>query len=124
MRKYNNFDLHFIFERKNEEICFLHAEYVHPLKQELVQEFQQDFQRDRNVKAAIVFGSGVEFHCNSYSDLDLCIERYATDKPFHYEAAGNGEPVDLLYADRIGERLRNEIEEKGIVVYDREGIYV
>ncbi|MCI8894444.1 MAG: hypothetical protein HFI41_07255 [Lachnospiraceae bacterium] len=37
MRKYNNFDLHFIFERKNEEICFLHAEYVHPLKQELVE---------------------------------------------------------------------------------------
>lgn len=124
MKKYNNFDLHFSFELKNNKIDFLHAEYVHPLKQELVQEFQQDFKNDANVKAAIVFGSGVEFGCNSYSDLDLCIERYEPDKAFYYEAAASGEPVDILYADRIGEKLRREIEEKGIVVYDREGIYV
>lgn len=124
MKKYNNFDLHFVFDLKNESIRFLHAEYVHPLKQELVQEFQQDFRNDANVKAAIVFGSGVEFRCNSYSDLDLCIERYETDKAFHYQAADDGQPVDVLYADRIGEKLRREIEEKGIVVYDREGVYV
>ena len=116
MKKYNNFDLHFIFDRKNEKIRFLHAEYVHPLKQELVQAFQQDFQEDGNVKAAIVFGSGVEFRCNSYSDLDLCIERYDMEKPFSYNAGAAGEAVDVLYADRIGERLRREIEEKGIVV--------
>ena len=61
MKKYNNFDLHFTFDRKNESIGFLHAEYVHPLKQELVQAFQRDFQEDGNIKAAIVFGSGVEF---------------------------------------------------------------
>lgn len=124
MKKYNNYDLHFSFELKNNRIDFLHAEYVHPLKQELVQEFQQDFKNDENVKAAIVFGSGVEFRCNSHSDLDLCIERYEPDKVFHYEAAAGGEPVDLLYADRVGGRLRKEIEEKGIVVYDREGVYV
>lgn len=124
MRKYNNFNLHFTFGLKNESICFLNAEYVHPLKQELVQEFQRDFEEDENIKAAIVFGSGVEFRCNSYSDLDLCIERYDTEKTFRYQAAASGEAVDVLYADRIGERLRREIEEKGIVVYDREGCYV
>ena len=124
MKKYNNFQLHFTFERKHGGIRFLHAEYVHPLKQDLVQEFQQDFESDANIKAAIVFGSGVEFGCNSYSDLDLCIERYDPEKPFRYQAADNGEPVDLIYADRIGERLRKEIEEKGIVVFDREGAYV
>lgn len=124
MKKYNNFDLHFRFELKNRSIQFLNAEYIHPLKQELVQELQQDFQKDANVKAAIVFGSGVEFRCNSYSDLDLCIERYDSDKGFHYEAGGDCVEMDVLYADQIGERLRREIEEKGIVVYDREGKYV
>ncbi len=124
MRKYNNFDLHFSFDLKNERICFLNAEYIHPLKQEFVQELQQDFQKDPNVKAAIVFGSSVEFRCSSYSDLDLCIERYDCNRTFHYEAGGPNEAVDLLYADQIGERLCREIEEKGIVVYDREGEYV
>lgn len=124
MKKYNNFDLHFTFHIKNENIHFLHAQYVHPLKQDLVQEFQQDFQNDTNIKAAIVFGSGVEFRCNSYSDLDLCIERYDSEKPFHYRAGDDGSAVDILYADRIGEKLRKEIEEKGIVIYDREGLYV
>lgn len=45
-------------------------------------------------------------------------------KAFHYQAAGQGEAVDILYADSIGERLQKEIAEKGIVVYDREGCYV
>ena len=124
MKKYNNFDLHFHFGLKHGKIDFLNAAYVHPLKQDLVQEFQEDFRKDDNVKAAIVFGSGVEFRCNSYSDLDLCIERYDTKKAFHYQAAGLGEAVDILYADSIGERLQKEIAEKGIVVYDREGCYV
>lgn len=124
MKKYNNFELHFIFELKKDTINFLHAEYVHPLKQELVQKLQKDFQMDENVKAVIVFGSGVEFRCNSYSDLDLCIERYDVKKPFCNRAAGVEELVDVLYADRVGARLQKEIEEKGIVVYDREGCYV
>ena len=124
MKKYNNFDLHFVFDLKNEKIDFLNAEYVHPLKQELVQEFQREFREDGNIKAAIVFGSGVEFRCNSHSDLDLCIERYDVGKAFHYQAGGFGEAVDVLYADQVGERLGREIAEKGIVVYDREGCYV
>ncbi len=46
------------------------------------------------------------------------------DKPLHYQAGDDGSPIDVLYADQIGERLRREIEEKGIVVYDKEGVYV
>lgn len=124
MKKYNNFHLHFRFDLKRESITFQNAEYVHPLKQDLVQELQLDFLRDSNIKAAVVFGSGVEFRCNSYSDLDLCIERYNPDSPFHYEAGKEGEEIDILYADRIGEKLKKEINEKGIVVFDREGLYV
>lgn len=124
MGKYNNFELHFTFERKSNGITFRNAEYVHPLKQDLVQELQRDFEGDGNVKSAIVFGSGVEFRCSSHSDLDLCIERYDAGKSFRYEAGGGMEAVDVLYADRIGGRLKAEIEEKGIVVFDREGRYV
>ncbi len=122
--KYNNFDLHFHFDRKRESVTFLNAEYIHPLKQDLVQELQTDFEEDLNVKAVIVFGSSVEFRCNSYSDLDLCIERSDSSRFFHCKNAEPGERIDIIYADRMGERLRREVEEKGIVVFDREGIYV
>ena len=124
LKKYNNYDLHFHFELKNNSVNFINAEYIHPLKQDLVQAFQDDFKRDSNIKAVIVFGSSVEFRCNSYSDLDLCIERYDTDQSFHCLANIHGEEVDVVYADRIGHQLRAEIEKHGIVVYDREGKYV
>lgn len=52
-KKYNHFDLHFTFERKHAGIRFLHAEYVHPLKQDLVQEFQRDFKEDGSVHRAL-----------------------------------------------------------------------
>ncbi|MCD7716418.1 MAG: nucleotidyltransferase domain-containing protein [Lachnospiraceae bacterium] len=120
MKTFNNYDLHFTFDRKNSCIRFANAEYIHPLKQDLVQTLQEDFKKDRNVKAVIVFGSAVEFRCNSYSDLDLCVERY-DEVPFHNNTE---EEIDLVYWDRIGDRLKKEIAEKGIVVYDREGQYV
>ncbi len=124
MKKYNNFDLHFFFGFKNENIHFLNAAYIHPLKQDLVQELQQYFAADPNVTAAIVFGSGVEFRCNSHSDLDLCIEREDSAKPFRYGDVDGDPVVDLLYADQVNGRLLREIEEKGIVVYDKEGANV
>ena len=34
------------------------------------------------------------------------------------------EETDIVYSDTVGSRLREEIEKKGIVVFDREGIYV
>lgn len=120
MKNFNNFELHFIFDRKNEKIRFTNAEYIHPLKQDLLQALQEDFEKDRNVKTVIVFGSAVEFRCNSYSDLDLCIERYE-EQPFRNNTE---EEIDLVYWDRIGAGLKKEITEKGIVVYDREGKYV
>ncbi len=120
MKRFNNYDLHFTFDRKNSSICFANAEYIHPLKQDLVQLLQADFEKDQNVKAVIVFGSAVEFRCNSYSDLDLCVERY-DEVPFHNNTE---EEIDLVYWDQIGERLKKEIAEKGIVVYDREEQYV
>ncbi|MCD7817878.1 MAG: nucleotidyltransferase domain-containing protein [Lachnospiraceae bacterium] len=120
MKIFNNYDLHFIFDLKNENIRFTNAEYIHPLKQDLLQALQEDFENDRNVKAVVVFGSAVEFRCNSYSDLDLCIERYEK-LPFRNNTE---DEIDLVYWDRIGERLKNEIAQKGIVVYDREGKYV
>ena len=52
-----------------------------------------------------------------YNNFDL----HFTGKVFCYNAL---EEIDLLYADRMGEKLKKEIEEKGIVVFDREGLYV
>ncbi|MCC8164294.1 MAG: hypothetical protein LIO86_14310 [Lachnospiraceae bacterium] len=124
IKKYNNFDLHFRFERKRESVNFPNAEYVHPLKQDLVQRLQTDFKEDANIRTVIVFGSSVEFRCNSFSDLDLCIERSESSKFFHSKSEEPGERIDIVYADCMGERLRQEVEKKGIVVFDREGLYV
>ncbi len=117
MSTFNNFDLHFIFERKNNSIQFLNSEYIHPLKQDLVQELQTDFIQDDNIKRAIVFGSAVEFCCDSFSDLDLCIQRYDDNRSFQHHM---DEEIDVLYWDRIGDKLKGEIALKGIVVYEKE----
>lgn len=123
MKKYNQYDLHFRFEVK-EGVHFTNAKYIHPLKQRLVQSYTACFEQDLNVKAAIIFGSSVEFHCHSFSDLDICIERYDSGAGFRNYPDEYEEETDLVYWDAIGMRLKQEIEQKGIVVYDREGIYV
>lgn len=123
MKKYNNYDLHFRFETKD-NIDFLNAEFIHPLKQELVQTYVGCFKEDENIRAVIIFGSGVEFGCHSYSDLDMCIERFDEQKGFRNYPDNYLEETDIVYADVLGERLKKEIEEKGIVVYDKEGLYV
>ncbi len=123
MKKYNNYDLHFRFETK-EGVDFLNAEYIHPLKQQLVQSYVTCFWQDPNVKTGIIFGSGVEFGCHSFSDLDICIERYDSERGFRNYPEEYMEATDIVYSDTVGSRLREEIEKKGIVVFDREGIYV
>lgn len=123
MKKYNHYDLHFRFEVKD-DIHFINAQYIHPLKQQLVQSYIACFVNDSNIKTAVIFGSSVEFRCHSFSDLDICIERYDTEKSFRNYPREYLEETDIVYWDAIGERLRNEIVQKGIVVFDREGAYV
>lgn len=123
MKKYNHYDLHFRFEVKD-GIHFTNAQYIHPLKQQLVQSYTACFGRDPNIKAAVIFGSSVEFRCHSFSDLDICIERYNPEKGFRDYPKEYMEETDIVYSDSIGARLRQEIEQKGIVVFDREGTYV
>lgn len=66
----------------------------------------------------------MEFYCNSFSDLDICIERYNPEKGFRGYPQEYIEETDIVYFDAIGTRLKQEIEQKGIVVFDREGTYV
>lgn len=123
MKKYNHYELHFQFELKD-GIHFTNAQYIHPLKQQLVQSYTACFARDMNIKAAIIFGSSVEFHCHSFSDLDICIERYNSEKRFRDYPQEYMAETDIVYFDSIGARLKQKIEQKGIVVFDREGAYV
>ena len=99
-------------------------ECIHPLKQQLVQSYAACFERDSNIKAAIIFGSSVEFHCHSFSDLDLCIERYNPGKGVRDYPQEYLEETDIVYLDAVGTRLKQEIEQKGIVIFDRESAYV
>ena len=66
----------------------------------------------------------MEFGCHSFSDLDICIERYDTERGFRNYPQEYMEETDIVYLDAVGARLKEEIEKKGIVVFDREGIYV
>lgn len=52
MKKFNNYDLHFRFEMKK-DVHFENAQYIHPLKQKLVQSYVGCFDQDYNVKAII-----------------------------------------------------------------------
>lgn len=63
------------------------------------------------MKTAVIFGSSVEFHCHSFSDLELCIERYNTKKSFRDYPQEYMEEADIVYWDAIGARLKKEIEQ-------------
>lgn len=61
-------------------VTFPNANRIHPLMQHRVEKILLEIRRDQNVHRLILYGSSLEFHCNSASDIDLYIEKYDPDK--------------------------------------------
>ena len=76
------------------------------------------------VKRLIVFGSSVQKECQNDSDIDICFDITCDTKDlrlFNLRASINqvcDYNCDFLVYSHIGNELKNEIDEKGVVVYE------
>lgn len=61
-------------------VTFPNANRVHPLMQRRIEKILREISKDPNICKVIVYGSSLEFHCNSASDIDLYIEKFNSDK--------------------------------------------
>lgn len=100
-------------------------QYVFPSKQQSVQQAIDLARADERIKRLIVFGSAVTMRCGIGSDLDLALDVPGADteeflKIAHPFFVGIDSEVDIIHYNEIhSELLKKEIDEKGVVVFDR-----
>lgn len=98
---------------------FPNANHIHPLKQRDVMKLTQLVREDEHIKQVIVFGSSVRFDCHSASDIDLLVVRDDDQRRVDVSLDEISSEMDILFAAYLGERLRSEIEQTGVLVYRR-----
>lgn len=98
-------------------VNFMNCNRIHPLKQKEIQKLVNSCAEDNGLDALIIFGSSVEFRCNSKSDIDMVVIRndgYKKVPNIFFEINSD---VDILFD--IGERLKKILWERGVLVYRR-----
>ena len=101
-----------------EGICFQNANRVHPLMQARVEKLIQVMYKDKNIRKLVLFGSSLEFRCNSNSDIDIYIEKYEKDKKLEYFPDLDCE-VDIVTNLSSDSKLYHEIEKTGLLLFER-----
>lgn len=98
---------------------FLNCNKIHPLKQRDVAAIVDSASQDQHIKRLVIFGSATTFSCNSYSDIDLYVERDdgRLKSPVDYTKVDSD--VDVIYGFKCGKALKDEIEKTGVEVYRR-----
>lgn len=96
--------------------AFQNCEHIHPLQQKNVARMLNDFRKDENIVKVIVFGSSVSPRCHNESDLDLYVVLKKEKKVIqnYYDFT-----YDIWTNFSVDERMLNEIQKKGVVVYER-----
>lgn len=113
----DNFDIMWDFPVK-EGVLFKNANRVHPLMQSKVEQLVQTISKDKNVRRIVLYGSSLEFRCNSNSDIDLYIEKDDKDKKLEPLPVLDCE-VDIVTNLPLDSRLYQEIDRKGLLLFER-----
>ena len=116
---FENFDKMFTWD-KFTDYDYLNLTCIHPLKQNDVGIIIENLKIDKNIKFIAIFGSAVRFDCSQHSDLDIYVERFDENKKISRDFYDNPDfksDVDLIYDLKHENRLFNEIESTGIIVY-------
>lgn len=97
---------------------------VYPLKQRMAAEVYDIAKKYPEVRKVYLFGSAVTNKCHRDSDLDVCVDMVTEDGMKEYDLnreigdACNWD-CDILMYRHIGSKLRNQIEEEGVVIYEQ-----
>lgn len=100
---------------------FMNAELIFPTKQVDVRDIINVVENDRNILKVIIFGSSVTSACNPWSDVDVYYEMLNESyRPciFTESSIDGWTNFDIPK----GEKLLDEIKEKGVLVYERNSI--
>ena len=94
---------------------FLNVEKIYPIQQKKVKELIEDISLNNKIKKIIIFGSSVTDKCHIGSDVDIYVEseqeKIKTEKQHNFE-------YDLWTNKTADERLKKEINKKGVIVYE------
>ncbi|MCD8397070.1 MAG: nucleotidyltransferase domain-containing protein [Lachnospiraceae bacterium] len=101
-----------------EGVSFVNANRVHPLMQRRVDVLISALKKNDNIRKLVLFGSSLEFRCNSYSDIDLYIEKYDKDKKIGNFPELDCE-VDVITDLPSDSRLYQEIDRTGLLLFER-----
>lgn len=101
-------------------------EFIHPLKSDKVKRGLEYISKrnDGCISKVLVFGSAITADCRPDSDIDLCFVTDATCKnPVYADIYGHMELVmddlcDILSYRKLTGQLKNEIDKKGVVIYE------
>lgn len=99
-------------------VTFPNANRIHPLMQHRVEKILLGIRRDQNVHRLILYGSSLEFHCNSASDIDLYIEKYDPDQKLAFFPDLDCE-ADIITNLPPDNRLYQEIMKTGLLLFER-----
>lgn len=101
-----------------EGVSFQNANHVHPLMQVRVEKLIRSMYMDKNIRKLVLFGSSLEFRCNSSSDIDIYIEKYEKDRKLEYFPDLDCE-VDIVTNLSPDSKLYQEIERTGLLLFER-----
>ncbi len=76
------------------------------------------------IKRMIIFGSSVTDNCTENSDIDICIDMDGSTiglRTFYMDAELSkacNHNCDILIYNKIGGKIKDEIDNKGVIVYE------
>lgn len=99
-------------------ISFPNANRIHPLMQGRVEKIIRAASQDPNIRRLILYGSSLEFHCSSASDIDLYIEKYDPKKKLLGFPDLDCE-TDIITNLPPDNKLYQEIDKTGLLLFER-----
>lgn len=101
-----------------EGVTFRNANRVHPLMQAQVEKLIHHIYKDKNIRRMVLFGSSLEFRCNSNSDIDIYIEKYDNEKKLGNLPELDCE-IDIITNLSPDSPLYHEIDNTGLLLFER-----
>lgn len=94
---------------------FINTDKIYPIQQRKVKELIDDISLNNKINKIIIFGSSITDRCHIGSDVDIYVEsdnkKIKLEKQYDFE-------YDLWTNNTVDEKLKKEINKKGVVVYE------